>query len=157
MHDAGRAGLSATLELVSQIPDEFLTMDRVAYASFIHAKAQIEEILATWTANRTAGHSPDAFQYAVANNPLAKIRVALAKCPDASPAPSTSELSFIGDTELRTSLRNDMGAVNRALSNGEWKAATVLAGSVIEALLLWALQQRPSVDIETTIDALIGS
>jgi len=27
------------------------------------------------------------------------------------------------------------------LSNGEWKAATVLAGSAIEALLFWALQR----------------
>jgi hypothetical protein len=31
--------------------------------------------------------------------------------------------------------------VQRALSNGEWKAATVLAGSLIEALLLWKLQR----------------
>jgi hypothetical protein len=50
-----------------------------------------------------------------------------------------------------------MGAINRALSNGEWKAATVLAGSAIEALLLWALQQRPPADIATAIDVLIAS
>ena len=28
-----------------------------------------------------------------------------------------------------------------ALANGEWKAATILAGSVIEALLLWVLSE----------------
>jgi hypothetical protein len=43
---------------------------------------------------------------------------------------------------LRAALHRDLGEVNHALSNGEWKAATVLAGSVVEALLLWALQNR---------------
>jgi hypothetical protein len=154
MGDAGRAGLSATLDLLTQIPDELLTMDRAAYASFVHAKAQIEDIIATWTANQTAGHSLITFQFGVSQNPLATISRALTNCPDESPAPSTSELSFISDTDLRTSLRNDMGAINRALSNGEWKAATVLAGSGIEALLLWALQRRPPVDVTTAIAGL---
>jgi hypothetical protein len=36
-----------------------------------------------------------------------------------------------------------------ALRNSEWKAATVLAGSVIEALLLWALRLRTPTEIET--------
>jgi hypothetical protein len=31
----------------------------------------------------------------------------------------------------------------QALANGAWKAATVLAGAVVEALLLWAIEQRP--------------
>jgi hypothetical protein len=39
----------------------------------------------------------------------------------------------------------DIGSVESAFSNGEWKAATVLAGSVVEALLLWALlEQNPA-------------
>jgi len=50
-----------------------------------------------------------------------------------------------------------MGAINRALSNGEWKAATVLAGSVIEALLLWALEQRPPADISAGIAAAMSA
>jgi hypothetical protein len=66
------------------------------------------------------------------------IRRALAACPDESPAPETRELAFIEDTELRDGLRLDISAINRALSNSEWKAATVLAGSVVEALLLSA-------------------
>jgi hypothetical protein len=61
--------------------------------------------------------------------------------PDESPAPGTSDLEFVTDLDLRASLRNDIGAVSRALSNGEWKAATVLAGSTAEALLLWTLNQ----------------
>jgi hypothetical protein len=75
------------------------------------------------------------------------------KCPESSPAPGTSELNFITDTDLRTNLRNDIGAINRALANGEWKAATVLAGSAAEALLLWALRQRPPAAITSAIIA----
>jgi len=59
--------------------------------------------------------------------------------------------------QLRTDLRCDIGAIDRALSNGEWKAATVLAGSVIEALLLWALQQRLPADITTAVTTLRNS
>jgi len=150
----GSPRLSAVLELVSQIPDELLTMDKLQYASFINAKAEISETLATWTANRTAGHSLQAMQYGVAQNPLEVIRAILASCPDEAPSPSTSELSFILDADLRMNLRNDMGFINRALSNGEWKAATVLGGSAIEALLLWALQQQQPSAIASSITAV---
>jgi len=149
MNAVDAAVLSGVLVLADQVPDELLTMDNGAYASFITAKEQIKHILTTWTSNRNAGHGLQGFQFAAHLNPLAQIRDALAQCPDESPAPGTSELSFIPDTDLRTNLRNDIGAVNRALSNGEWKAATVLAGSAIEALLLWSLRQRQQEDITT--------
>lgn len=74
------------------------------------------------------------------DNAIARVRRALAKCPDEPVPELTTAMTFIGDQELRQSLQRDLSAINRALSNGEWKAATVLAGSVIEALLLWALQ-----------------
>lgn len=60
-------------------------------------------------------------------------------------------MRFITDPGLRDDLRIDIGAVNRALSNAEWKAATVLAGAVVEALLLWALQQKILVDIQKAV------
>jgi hypothetical protein len=76
------------------------------------------------------------------------IRQALAQCPDDFPAASTAELNFITNAvSFRENLRMDMSAVNAALTNGEWKAATVLAGSVVEALLLWALEQKPQQEI----------
>jgi hypothetical protein len=43
------------------------------------------------------------------------------------------------------------------LSNGEWKAATVLAGSAAEALLLWALKQRQPADITSAVETLRAS
>jgi hypothetical protein len=68
-------------------------------------------------------------------------------CPDEAPSASTTGLEFITEHELRTDLRTDLGVVDRALSDGEWKAATVLAGSVIEALLLWKLAQFVETEI----------
>jgi len=114
MNSIGAGGLSAVLDLVDQIPAELLTMDKEAYSSLIRAKATIREILGTWTSNQNAGHKLLDFNLHRSNNPLTHIRVALAKCPDESPAPSTSELNFITDAELRANLRNDIGAINRA-------------------------------------------
>jgi len=150
-------GLSSILDLVVQIPDELLTMDDASYASLVREKEHIKDILAKWRDNQQAGRQQYPFPFVVSQSPLAIIRSALAKCPDESPAPSTAEFNFIPDPDLRINLRNDMASINRALSNGEWKAATVLAGSVIEALLLWALQQRPATDVISAAAKLVAS
>ncbi len=151
LKNIGSATLSAVLALTDEIPDELLTMDTQAYASMIVAKEQIKDVLATWNANRTAGQSLLSFDFPHHLSPVAQIRNVLALCPDQSPAPGTSELNFITDADLRTNLRNDIGAVTRALSNGEWKAATVLAGSAAEALLLYTLRQRSLAEIGRAI------
>ena len=149
--DSGQ--LSGLVELVEQIPNELLTMDAATYALFVCCKAKIKETLSHFTADRQAGRHMSPFTMAGSKSPMRLIRDALATCPDESPAPSTAELTFITDIGLRTSLRNDLGAINRALVNGEWKAATVLAGSAAEALLLWALKQRSLTDIRSAIGA----
>lgn len=87
------------------------------------------------------------------------IRRSLAKCPDEFPPPTTTELLFIKDVALRDNIRRDLGAANRALGNAEWKAATVLAGAAIEALLHWRLREPlpgPSA-VKAAVTALIAS
>ena len=84
------------------------------------------------TINRTpavaAAGSPERHRWAIWR--------ALAQCPDQyPPSPTTTELMFITDDALRNSIRGDIGAAERAFANFEWKAATVLAGAAIEALL----------------------
>ncbi len=157
MNSVSPALLSGLLELVDQVPNELLTMDNDDYTFLVYAKAEIKEILATWTANRIAGFQLQSFPYPSSKNPVKMVRDALAKCSDESPAPGISELKFIVDADLRTNLRNDIGAVTRALSNGEWKAATVLAGSAAEALLLWALKQRQPADVSSAVATLRSS
>jgi hypothetical protein len=152
---AGR--LSGLVELLDQLPAELLTMDSALYASFICAKAHIRHSLLTWTSEPRQPNWLGTMSGQPEQAPVTVIRDALAQCADESPAPGTTELTFITDADLRTNLRNDIGAINRALANGEWKAATVLAGSAAEALLLWALRQRSPVDIKTAIAAARAS
>jgi hypothetical protein len=149
-HAGPAAGL---LDLISKIPDELLTMGDGPYSEFVSAVASIKEKLLLWqnqtnfNLNTAVGPIPG-FRSV---GPLTLIREALIKCPDENASPGTTDLRFITDEELRQSLRNDIGAVNRALANGEWKAATVLAGSALEALLLWALQIRSPADLAAVV------
>lgn len=65
----------------------------------------------------------------------------LEQLPDEPFQPDETALRFIDDEDLRRILSVDIASAHRALSNGEWKSATVLAGSVIEALCLWAIRR----------------
>jgi len=89
--------------------------------------------------------------------PIAELHTLLSECPDERPIPSTHDLAFVADTAFREGLRSDISTVGQALSNSEWKAATVLAGSVVEALLLTALERQSSLVLQNTLDALRGS
>ena len=66
---------------------------------------------------------------------------------------------FIKDDALRESIRQDVGAAKRALNNAEWKAATVLAGAAIEALLHWRLKKPPpdAAEVDNAVNALTGT
>lgn len=144
--------------LADQIPGELLTMESALYALFISAKGHIRHRLVYWaTSDPNRGHDLGVMPGQPEQIPVTVIRDALAKCEDESPAPATSELNFIADPDLRTNLRNDIGAINRALVKGEWKAATVLAGSAIEALLLCDLQNRRQATFPAAVTALVAN
>jgi hypothetical protein len=119
------------------------------------AKSTIDETLAHWHARGDVGGMPHVNGFDV----VTVIRRALAKCPDEFPPPATTELLFIKDVALRDNIRRDLGAANRALSNAEWKAATVLAGAAIEALLHWRLQEPTpgQAAVQTAAAALVTS
>jgi hypothetical protein len=93
-------------------------------------------------------------------HPIALVRKHLATLSDEGVDSDTPSLPFIQDKQFNESLRTDMTTVNSALDNGEWKAATVLAGSVIEAVLLFATKEyekKDSKNLETTVNALISN
>jgi hypothetical protein len=133
------AQLHGILKLLEGVPDELIPLTSTDYSEVILAKSAIEQYLEHSTA-RGAG----AVGYVEQVNgfdAITVIRRALAKCPDEYPPPATTNLLFITDPDLRESIRQDIGAANGALTNNEWKAATVLAGAAIEALLHWRLQE----------------
>lgn len=83
-------------------------------------------------------------------NPLEVIRAVLATCPDEAPSQSVKLLSFLGEP-LASTIRLDMSTALSALGNGEFKAASVMAGSVVEALLLWALKRKTQTQLDTAL------
>jgi hypothetical protein len=64
---------------------------------------------------------------------------------------------FINDDVLRGNLLNDIGAIEGASQNGEWKAANVLAGAAIESLLLWRLMQFPEHEVEKAVGQCLAN
>jgi hypothetical protein len=127
--------LRSILNLLNKVPDELLTLSPAEYSQLVVAETMIDDMLAFWKARGDIGSIAPIDGY----DAITVIRRLLVKCPDEfSPAPDT-ELLFIDDLALRDNIRRDLGAVNRALSSAEWKAATVLAGATIEALLHWRL------------------
>src|SRR5262249_9160647 len=66
---------------------------------------------------------------------LYRLKQILLKCPDYASSRGESGLEFIRDSNLQKSLREDISSAHSLLRNGEWKACTVMAGSVLEALL----------------------
>lgn len=135
--------LRGLLVLVDNVPDNLLVMPSELARTFLVAKEAIRARTREWEyAGRQTAVSPmSGFE---ALNPISWIRLAMAACPDAQPSTAVHALAFVTDNDLREALRIDIDTVYRALANQEWKPATVLAGSVIEALLLWALTEHES-------------
>ena len=150
--------LKSVLVLLNKIPEELLVLNDEDYANFLVAQTELQ-IASEWLIAK--GHpDPEEMQpgwnYAAGRNPIDRIVKILRQCPDEYPAPSTTELLFIKDDALRESIRLDVGATYRALNNNEWKAATVLGGAAIEALLHWRLTepQPTQTEISAAVTAL---
>ena len=143
----------ALLDLLEQIPSELIVLKPEQYSEYISSKAALRNVIRQWETlpSFQLGSIPGLPPL----SPVTLIRRALEDCPDEIPDPGTAALNFILDNDLREGLRKDISAVNGALNNGEWKAATILAGSVIEALLLWSLQQSPLTNVTSAAEELV--
>jgi hypothetical protein len=126
------AKLLGILNLLKDVPDELIRLAPADYSYLTLAKSAIHGFLAHSTARGNVGD----VELVKGFDAITVLRRVLAKCPDEFPPPTTTELLFITDPELRGSIRQDVGAATSALNNNEWKAATVLAGAAIEALTL---------------------
>jgi hypothetical protein len=66
----------------------------------------------------------------------------IAPPPDSDTRSETPEFSFMADPQLRSMIERDYREIQPCLTAGAYKAATVMCGSVMEALLLDALLTR---------------
>jgi|SRR6516162_3268014 len=139
--------ISAVIDLISELPDEFLVLSGDEYSHYRVDINTLRDLLSLWKSSQPVGIINRQAEKTIRS--LNRLQRLLTKCPDETPSPSTAALAFIHDADLRDSIRNDISAANRALHDGLWKAATVLAGGATEALLLWAIAEKKSTsDIE---------
>ena len=139
--DFSRQGIVNTLiHLIDQLPNNLLLLVGDESVRFLEAYHELTSAVAIWNTD-SAGrrHSITKMIDGSRLNPVTIIRDILSRCPDQGYENSTSELTFITDQSFAEIINQDISFVNEALSNAEWKAATVLAGSVIEALLLYSI------------------
>jgi hypothetical protein len=127
----------AVAEVARDVPSELYPATGNQYGDVLTAISVIEGQIAHWYSGYMGSRMP----FIGGVDPITIIRSALERCPDELPSPLTTGLAFIPDDDLRESIRRDISGANQAVHSGEWKAATVLAGAAIEALLLWSVQQ----------------
>src|SRR5688500_18220396 len=113
------------------MPEELMPMDPDRHMDFILGTNAIRHALEVWRSGDQKTILKPLKRWG-GLNAVALVVKALAAAPDEAPAPTTKTLPFISDAADRVALQNDISGVERAIHNGEWKAATVLAGSVIE-------------------------
>jgi hypothetical protein len=137
LHSSQLAQLMAIVRLVRRVPPQLFTVKIEEYVQLEMAIEVIEQAL------KRSEREQYGFPLPFTNNrsPIQIIYTVLTACPDDFPASSAINLGFIMDAKTRDSISREIGSVESAIRNGEWKAATVLAGATIEALLLWRLCQ----------------
>jgi hypothetical protein len=147
--------IAAVLSLVDQIPTELLaTMPAERYQELLLGTGALRTAVDTWARQGTGHLMRDLRKL---GNPLYLVYRALKEAKDEAPSEQTTALAFVTDVDLRDALRLDIAEVDRALSEGRWKSATVIGGSVIEALLLWAIDKIGPTKRQTALTAALGS
>jgi len=144
------------LTMIENIPSHLIDLDDQSRAEFGEAIAAVKLAITQWSSGKK-GYSLDKIPGRQQLHPFTLLRKHLSNLRDEGARPETNELNFITEDDLRNILRVDISSANKALESREWKAATVLAGSVVEALLLWRLQEKKTKNsgpIETAIQSL---
>jgi len=143
------------MSVFDQVPTELLaTIGSEDYARLQFSAGELREMIATTRSYRAPAGTPGGYLSLRPSerygnyNVLSFIRQLLSKCRDQAPPEDSPRIPFLQPPEIRQSLLSDISSVERGLSNGDFKSATVVGGSVMEALLLWAIQQKPRELIE---------
>lgn len=86
-------------------------------------------------------------------HPVSVVLEVMEACPDEPVVVAQTRLAFLSDPDLERSVATDVASAEGALADGRYKNACVMAGSAIEALLLWAVQRRTPANHATAVAA----
>jgi hypothetical protein len=144
--------VKAVLDCVESIPDELIQLSPDEAALF---RANVSALRSAWEDRSKPPHN-NVFIKTLNKHDHTwpfEIKRLLAKCSDMAPFAATTGFEFIKDIDLRNVLRTDASSAFSDLLNHEYKSATVLAGSVVEAQLLWALEETDPTTLAATLTA----
>lgn len=147
--------VGVVLDLIEYVPPHLIRLEGSDYRNFMASLAALRSAIKQWESKPT--QEVKALSFTENKNPLTLLYELLSRCPDEYPEPATASLNFVDDSTLRPVLRLDLSTANSSFSNQEWKACTVIAGSVVEALLLWALSKKRRPTIQKAIDNLVAN
>ena len=130
---AAEAGfLAGVLAAVKDLPGGIVLAD--TQTRFVATIGSLEAAVRSCAPDPRRGH--------LTGRHVSELLEVLTTCPDEPFRPDDTTLRFVDDALFRRTLSVDIAAAHRALAHGEWKASTVLAGSVVEALCLWAIRRE---------------
>jgi hypothetical protein len=150
---ANCASLAGVTDVVEQIPDSLLSFSGVQRSDFLFAISSLRHLVNRLESGTSSAGGAWPWPTVGNTNVVTRLWMLLKECPDEAVSEATDVLEFMDDTMLRQNLRRDLSSADDALNNGEWKAATVLAGALVESLLLWAIGRRSNVEIGNAITA----
>jgi hypothetical protein len=133
---AYRAEVHALLGMLDEVPSELIEFSSNDYLEFSRCRAVLSTSLALWN-----GGDGRPGRDVGGKDPVERIRRLMKQCHDELPSPEP-ELPFIADDDIRLGIEDRIRAAWTDFNAREWMGATVFAGAVLEALLLWALKQR---------------
>ena len=154
------ASLRALIVLIESIPPALMPSDPADFVTLTASVAYIKSHLfrAESLDARTRSARGDPVLHPSTSesgwSPVRVIERVLKNCLDEVSPVASRDFSFIKDLEVRAELLSDLISARSALLNLEWKPATVMAGSLAEALLLWTADQRVA-DLRVACEAAV--
>lgn len=131
-----KAQVYTLLAMLDEVPPALIDLNAQDYLEFNQCRAVLATKLPAWNlgdiapANNVGG-----------KDVIERIRRLMLKCRDQLP-PSEPELPFITEDDVRLGLEDRIRSAWIDFNASEWMGATIIAGHVIEALLLWALKNK---------------
>lgn len=126
--------------LLGELDEVLLPAKSEDYVAFLATRAVIQSTV------RQAESSSHAWIGKVAGleggNAIKTVYELLQQCPDEAVPPETGGLEFISDPAYRGKLRLELASVEELMNARQWKAAMVMAGSLMEALLCDQVLER---------------
>ncbi|WP_257167140.1 hypothetical protein [Bradyrhizobium sp. SRS-191] len=126
--------VKAILALLNDVPSELLELPFQSYLELTRCRAVLAVTVARWEVGDTI-----VVRDVDGKDAIERVRRLMLQCRDTVPPPKP-ELPFIENADRRASIEERIRAAWIDFSAQEWLGATTFAGSALESILLWAIE-----------------